>query len=58
MIPGIDWTTQHTDSTPPLGCAAYVKVVHKKFVPTFTPKGKVYVCFKDKATLSDKPTYK
>ena len=58
MIPGIDWTTQHTDPTPPVSCAAYVKVVNKKFVPTFVPKGKVYVCFKDKATLSDKPTYR
>ncbi len=58
MIPGIDWTTQHTDPTPPVSCAAYVKVVHKKFVPTFVPKGKVYMCFKDKATLSDKPTYR
>jgi hypothetical protein len=27
-------------------------------VPAFVPKGKVYVCFPDKATLSTKPTYR
>jgi len=58
MVPGIDWTIQHTDPTPPVSCAAYVKVVNKKFVPAFVPKGKVYVCFPDKATLSTKPTYR
>jgi len=58
MIPPIDWTTQHTDSTPPEGCAAFVKVVKGKFVPAFVPSGKVFVCFPDKATLDTKPTYK
>jgi ABC-type branched-subunit amino acid transport system substrate-binding protein len=58
MVPPIDWTTQHTDTTPPLGCAAYVKVVKDKFVPAFVPPGKVFVCFPDKATLATKPSYK
>ncbi len=58
MIPGIDWTTQHTETRPPLGCAAYVKVVKGKFVPTFVPKGKVYTCFPRDADLSTKPSYK
>jgi ABC-type branched-subunit amino acid transport system substrate-binding protein len=58
MIPPIDWTTQHTETRPPTSCAAYVKVVHDKFVPAFVPKGKVYVCFPRDATLSTKPTYR
>jgi ABC-type branched-subunit amino acid transport system substrate-binding protein len=58
MVPPIDWTTQHTDTTPPLGCAAYVKVVKDKFVPAFVPPGKVFVSFPDKATLATKPSYK
>ena len=58
MVPGIDWTTQHTNTHPPEGCAALVKVQNKKFVPAFVPKGKVYICFPDKATLSTKPTYR
>jgi ABC-type branched-subunit amino acid transport system substrate-binding protein len=58
MVPGIDWTIQHTNPRPPEGCAAYVKVVNGKFVPAFVPKGKVYVCTPDKATLSTKPTYR
>jgi ABC-type branched-subunit amino acid transport system substrate-binding protein len=58
MIPPIDWTTQHTETRPPVGCAALVKVEKKKFVPAFVPKGKVYVCFPRDATLSTKPTYK
>jgi ABC-type branched-subunit amino acid transport system substrate-binding protein len=58
MVPPIDWTTQHTDATPPLGCAAFVKVVNGKFVPTFVPKGKVFLCFADKAGLDTKPVYK
>jgi ABC-type branched-subunit amino acid transport system substrate-binding protein len=58
MVPGIDWTTQHTETHPPVGCAALVKVVNKKFVSAFVPKGKTYICFPDKATLSTKPTYR
>lgn len=57
MIPPIDWTTQHTETQPPLGCAAYVKVVKGKFVPTFVPKGKVYLCFPKGADLDTKPVY-
>jgi ABC-type branched-subunit amino acid transport system substrate-binding protein len=58
MIPPIDWTTQHTETRPPVDCAALVKVQDKKFVPAFVPKGKVYVCFPRNATLSTKPSYK
>lgn len=58
LLPGIDWTTQHTETHPPLSCAAFVKVEGKKFVLTFVPKEKVFLCFPDKATLSTKPTYK
>jgi ABC-type branched-subunit amino acid transport system substrate-binding protein len=57
MISPIDWTTQHTETQPPLGCAAFVKVVNKKFVPTFVPKGKVYLCFPKGANLDTKPSY-
>ncbi|MGZ6930916.1 MAG: ABC transporter substrate-binding protein [Acidimicrobiia bacterium] len=58
MIPPIDWTTQHTETRPPTSCAAFVKVVNKKFVLTFVPKGKVFVCFPRDATLSTKPSYR
>ncbi len=58
MISGIDWTTQHTETQPPVGCAAFVKVKDKKFVPTFVPKGKVFLCFERDAGLDAKPTYK
>jgi ABC-type branched-subunit amino acid transport system substrate-binding protein len=58
MVPPIDWTTQHTDTQAPLGCAAYVKVVNKKFVAAFVPKGKVYLCFPNDANLDTKPVYK
>ena len=57
LLSGIDWTTQHDDPTPPLACAAYVKVTDGKFVSAFVPKGKAYVCMKEKATLDDEPTY-
>ena len=49
LLAGIDWTTQHTETQPPVGCSAYVKVTGSKFVPTFAPKGKVFVCFKTRS---------
>jgi ABC-type branched-subunit amino acid transport system substrate-binding protein len=58
LIPPIDWTTQHTETRPPVSCAALVKVHDKKFVPAFVPKGKVYICFPRDATLTTKPTYR
>jgi len=58
MIPPIDWTTQHTETRPPEGCAAMVKVVKNKFVPAFVPEGKVFICFPRDATLSTKPSFK
>jgi ABC-type branched-subunit amino acid transport system substrate-binding protein len=58
LLPGIDWTTQHTETHPPEGCAAFVKVEGKKFVPAFVPKGKAFLCWPDKATLSTEPTAK
>jgi branched-chain amino acid transport system substrate-binding protein len=58
MIPPVDWTTQHTVTQPPLGCAAYVKVVNNGFVPTFVPKGKSYLCFPKGAGLDTKPVYR
>jgi len=57
LLSGIDWTNEHTTAHPG-GCAAFVKVVGKKFVPTLVPKGKVFLCFADNGTLSTKPTYK
>ena len=58
LLPGIDWTTQHTETRPPVGCAAFVKVVNKKFVPAFVPKGKPFLCFKTGDTPDDTPTFK
>lgn len=58
MLAGIDWTTQHVETQPPVGCAAYVTVVGSKFVPTFAPKDKVFVCFKRNQDVDTKPTYK
>lgn len=58
LLTGIDWTTQHTERRPPTSCAALMKVTNKKFVSTFVPKGKVFVCFKRDATPDDTPTYK
>ena len=58
LLPGIDWTTQHTETRPPVGCAAFVKVTGTKFVPAFVPKGKPFLCFKRDAGLSDTPTVK
>ena len=58
LLEGIDWTTQHTDSEPPVGCAAYVKVVNGKFVPAFVPKGKPFICFKRNAGVGQKPTFR
>ncbi len=58
LLPGIDWTTQHTKTRSPLACAALVKVQGKKFVPEFVPKGKPFLCFKQGAGIDVKPTYK
>jgi branched-chain amino acid transport system substrate-binding protein len=58
MIPPIDWTTQHTETQPPEGCTALVKVKDGKFVPAFTPSDKNYLCFERDATLDSKPTYR
>ena len=57
LLSGIDWTTEHTKEHPG-GCAAYVKVVDKQFVPALVPKGKAFLCFADHGTLSTPPTYK
>jgi ABC-type branched-subunit amino acid transport system substrate-binding protein len=58
MIPPIDWTTQHTETQPPVGCQALVKVKGGKFVPAFSPADKNYVCFERDATLESEPTYR
>ncbi len=58
LLPGIDWTTQHTETRSPLGCAAYVTVKGTKFVPAFVPAGKPFLCFKRNAGLDAKPTFK
>ncbi len=58
LLDGIDWTTQHTETRPPQSCAAYVKVVGKKFVPDFVPKGKVFLCFKRDQGVNVPPTFK
>jgi branched-chain amino acid transport system substrate-binding protein len=59
MLAGIDWTTQHTETRPPLGCAAYLKVnADGEFVPAFVPKGKVFQCYPRGADLDTDPTYK
>lgn len=55
---GVDWTTQHTEKHPPVSCVAYVKVVGGKFVNSFAPKGKTFMCLPDGADLTTKPTYK
>lgn len=57
MVPGIDWTVQHHDQPDP-GCAAFVEVKDKKFVPAFVPKGKVFLCFKKGAGLDTPVSYK
>lgn len=57
LLSGIDWTTQHTDTTPPVSCAAYVVVKDGKFLSKFVPKDKTFVCHQDEATLSDDPTF-
>ncbi|MBK5289261.1 MAG: ABC transporter substrate-binding protein [Acidimicrobiia bacterium] len=58
MLSGIDWTTQHAENRPLLGCSAYVKVVNGKFVSAFVPKGKVFLCFRRDADLTTKVVYK
>ena len=58
LLPGIDWTTQHTEIHTPQNCAAWVKVVGTKFVPAFVPKGKPFICFKRDQAISVAPTYK
>ncbi len=58
MLSGIDWTTQHTDSRPPVGCDALVKVQNKQFVPVYVPKGKAFICFKEGDTPDSKPTFR
>lgn len=57
FISGIDWTTQHVETEPPVSCAAYVIVENGKFAPAFVPKGKTFLCHKKGANLSDKPTF-
>jgi len=58
LLPGIDWTTQHTETHAPEGCRALVKVDGSKFVPVFVPKGKAFLCFKEGQGLDVPPTYK
>ena len=58
LLPGIDWTTQHTETRGPVGCAAFVKVDGSKFTPAFVPKGKPFLCFKRGQGLDVPPTYK
>ena len=58
LLPGIDWTTQHTQIHSPVDCRALVKVDGSKFVPAFVPKGKPFLCFKQGQGLDVPPTYK
>ena len=58
LLPGIDWTTQHTETRPPQGCNAIVKVEGSKFIPVFVPKDKTFLCFKRGQGVDVPPTYK
>jgi ABC-type branched-subunit amino acid transport system substrate-binding protein len=44
LVPGIDWTKQHTGDGP-YDCTAVVQVQNGKFVPMFGNGGSTFVCF-------------
>jgi ABC-type branched-subunit amino acid transport system substrate-binding protein len=59
MIVPIDWTKQHTETQPPLACGAMLKVVNGKFVVSFAPPGKPFVCLERSTTdvANEQPTF-
>jgi ABC-type branched-subunit amino acid transport system substrate-binding protein len=48
ILPGIDWTRQHT-ADPQLDCTVLSKIHNGKFVPSFGQPGKPFVCFEFEA---------
>jgi ABC-type branched-subunit amino acid transport system substrate-binding protein len=60
LLPGIDWRTAHSQE-PAEGCLVYSKIQNGKFVPSFAPAGKPFVCLQENPQpdkLQTKPTFK
>jgi hypothetical protein len=60
LLPGIDWTTAHSQN-PAQGCGVMSKIRNGKFVPTFGKPGTPFVCFQAEpmpARPQSKPTLK
>jgi len=54
LIPGVDWTKQHTGiSHTNLDCTATVQVQHGRFVPVFDSPDSPFVCFAPDSTTTD-----
>lgn len=58
ILAGIDWTTQHEDTTPAKFCAAFVVIEDGEFVNEFVTEGDAFVCHKQSDDLSADATFK
>ncbi|MDZ7733343.1 MAG: ABC transporter substrate-binding protein [Acidimicrobiia bacterium] len=55
LLPGVDWTIEHTEENPE-SCFALVEIVDGEFVPRFGEPGKPFVCIaNDAEELPDEP---
>jgi branched-chain amino acid transport system substrate-binding protein len=60
LLPGIDWRIAHSQEAPE-GCLVYSKIENGKFVPSFAPADKPFVCLQENPQpekLQTKPTFK
>jgi len=60
LLPGINWQTAHSQEAPE-GCLVYSKINNGKFVPSFGPADKPFVCLQENPQpdkLQSKPTFK
>ena len=60
LLPGINWQTAHSQEAAE-GCLVYSKIQNGKFVPSFGPADKPFVCLQENPQpdkLQTKPTFK